>query len=60
MMTSKKTVLKDSSGLSLTRLPGEQIFIGDDIIITFIRVHGNETRVNIKAPRKIQIDRDRI
>jgi len=44
--------------LSLTRKPGEQIAIGDDIVVTIVDVHScNRVKVLIEAPRDIIVDR---
>lgn len=46
--------------LCLTRRAGEQIHIGDDIIIRVFRIRGNQTTLHIDAPTHIQIHRDEI
>lgn len=43
--------------LVLTRKLTEQIRIGDDIIISILRVKGNTVRVGIEAPRVIRVVR---
>ena len=43
--------------LVLTRKLTEQIRIGDDIIISILRVNGNTVRVGIEAPRAIRVVR---
>ena len=43
--------------LVLTRKPEEQIRIGDDIVITIVRVKGNTIRVGIDAPKGVRIVR---
>lgn len=43
--------------LVLTRKTDEQIFIGDDIKITVVRLRGNSVRIGIDAPRDIRVVR---
>lgn len=46
--------------LILTRRPGEQIVIGDDLILTVLGVKGNQVRLGITAPRDVPIHRSEI
>ena len=41
--------------LVLTRKPGEQITIGNDITITVVEVAGNRIRLGIDAPGDVRI-----
>jgi carbon storage regulator len=43
--------------LVLTRKRGEQILIGDDIVITILDVKGDSVRVGIDAPKGVVIHR---
>ena len=43
--------------LVLTRKRGEQILIGDDIVITILESKGDSIRVGIDAPRGVVIHR---
>ena len=43
--------------LVLTRKLEEQIRIGDDIIISIVRLKGNTVRIGIEAPREIRVVR---
>lgn len=43
--------------LVLTRKPGEQIMIGDDIVITVMEGRGDGVRIGIEAPRGVSIQR---
>jgi len=43
--------------LVLTRKPGEQIRIGNDIVVTVLEVSGNKVRVGIDAPDNVSIVR---
>ncbi len=46
--------------LVLSRKPSERIFIGDDIIITVVRVSGQTVRIGIDAPKEIKIMREEL
>lgn len=46
--------------LALTRKPGQQIMIGDDILINVVEVQGDSVRIAIDAPRQIKIYRGEI
>ncbi|MEX2139580.1 MAG: carbon storage regulator [Pirellulales bacterium] len=41
--------------LVLTRKLQEQIKIGNDIVITILKVHGQAVRVGIQAPRSVRV-----
>lgn len=43
--------------LVLTRKPGEQIMIGDGIVITVLESRGDGVRIGIEAPRGVSIQR---
>ncbi len=43
--------------LVLTRKIGEQILIGDDIIVTLLDSRGEGVRIGIDAPRGVRIQR---
>ncbi|BAS14025.1 carbon storage regulator homolog [Arthrobacter sp. Hiyo8] len=43
--------------LVLTRKPGEQIMIGEDIVITVMEGRGDGVRIGIEAPRGVSIQR---
>jgi carbon storage regulator len=43
--------------LVLTRKVGERIHIGDDIILTIVRVQGDKVRLGIEAPLNVPIQR---
>lgn len=53
------TTLRDS-GLVLSRLMGEAIMIGDDIVIDFLAVKGEAVRVRVRAPREIPVHREEV
>lgn len=43
--------------LVLSRKPGEQILIGDDIVVTVHRLSGNRVSIGIDAPQTYRIVR---
>jgi carbon storage regulator len=43
--------------LVLTRKPGEQIIIGDGIVITVLEGRGEGVRIGIEAPKGVSIQR---
>lgn len=43
--------------LVLTRRIGEDVCIGEDIIITPLRIDGNKIRIGITAPDSVKVDR---
>lgn len=46
--------------LIFTRHSQEKIFIGDDVVITVIKVNHNQVRIGIDAPREIAVHREEI
>ena len=46
--------------LVLSRKPSERIHIGDNIIITLVRVSGQTVRIGIEAPTDIKIMREEL
>jgi len=43
--------------LVLSRKQGEQLMIGDDIVLTINRISGNRVAIGLEAPRDIRIVR---
>lgn len=43
--------------LVLTRRPGEEIAIGDQITVTVLDIRGDVVRLGIAAPRDVRVDR---
>lgn len=46
--------------LVLTRKPGEQIIVADNIRITVVSVGNGRVKIGIEAPRGVRIDRQEI
>ena len=46
--------------LVLNRKPGERILIGDDVVITIVRIGPNSVRVGIEADPSINVAREEI
>ena len=46
--------------LVLTRRIGEEIVIGDDIVLKVLEVHGRKVRVGLTAPRDVAVLRQEI
>lgn len=46
--------------LVLNRKRGERILIGESIVVTFVRMSGDQARIGIEAPDGILIDREEI
>ena len=44
--------------LVLTRRPGQETKIGDNIVVKILKVEGNSVRLGIEAPRDVDILRD--
>lgn len=43
--------------LVLTRRQDESITIGSDVVVTVVRIDGNQVRLGISAPRELEIHR---
>lgn len=46
--------------LVLARRWNERIFIGDDIVITVMRIQNGEVRLGIEAPRNVPVHREEV
>lgn len=46
--------------LVLTRKVGEQIRIGDDVVVTLVRIQGDKVRLGVDAPRDVPIHREEV
>jgi carbon storage regulator len=48
------------SVLILTRRVGENVIVGDDIVISVIEVRGDAVRIGIQAPRSVTVHREEV
>jgi carbon storage regulator len=46
--------------LILTRRVGENVIIGDDIVISVIEVRGDAVRIGINAPKHVAVHREEV
>lgn len=46
--------------LVLSRKENERLFIGENIVITIVRVAGGSVRVGIEAPAEVQVQREEV
>ncbi|MFO0880714.1 MAG: carbon storage regulator [Gemmataceae bacterium] len=46
--------------LALTRMLGERIFIGDDVVITVVDISRGKVRLGIEAPKQVPIYREEV
>jgi carbon storage regulator len=46
--------------LVLTRHNGEQIIIGEKVVVTVVAIEGNKVRLGIQAPRDVRVDRKEV
>lgn len=46
--------------LVLSRKPGEKILIGDNIVLTVVRIGPNTVRLGIDAPRDMRVVREEL
>jgi carbon storage regulator len=46
--------------LILTRRVGENIVIGDEVVITVLGIKGNQVRIGINAPKNVSVHREEI
>jgi carbon storage regulator len=46
--------------LVLNRKIGERILIGDDIVVTVVKVQGKQVRIGIEAPLSVSIRRQEL
>jgi carbon storage regulator len=44
----------------MTRRPGEEIVIGDDIRVRILEVHGNQVRIGVDAPKPVPVHRSEV
>ena len=46
--------------LILTRRVGQNVIVGDDIVISVIEVRGDAVRIGIEAPRSLSVHREEV
>lgn len=46
--------------LVLSRKPGEKILIGENVVVTIVRIGPNTVRLGIEAPREMNVVREEI
>ncbi|MBN9610788.1 MAG: carbon storage regulator [Actinobacteria bacterium 69-20] len=46
--------------LILTRRVGENIVVGDDIVISVLEMRGDAVRIGIQAPRSVTVHREEV
>lgn len=46
--------------LILTRRLGENVIVGDDIVISILDVRGDSVRIGIQAPRSMSVHREEV
>jgi len=46
--------------LVLSRMEGQRIIIGDNIVVTVIQVKGDKVRIGVEAPRTIEVNREEL
>jgi carbon storage regulator len=46
--------------LVLSRRPGEEVVIGDNIRLTVVAIRGNQVRLGFTAPRNVSIQREEL
>ena len=51
---------RESKMLVLSRKLGEKIVIGDNIVITVVKIDRNQIRIGIEAPQNIPVYREEI
>lgn len=44
-------------GLVLSRIPGESIRIGEDVVVTVVKVSGKKVRLDVVAPQQTRVVR---
>jgi carbon storage regulator len=46
--------------LVLSRKLDEQILIGDDVVLTVVRIEGDKVKIGIEAPIGVRVDREEV
>jgi carbon storage regulator len=51
---------REDAVLVLTRKVGERIHIGDEVVITVVRIQNDKVRIGIEAPHHITVHREEV
>ena len=54
------TLNKEKAMLVLTRKLGEKVIIGDNIVVTIVRLSDNKVRLGFEAPKEINVARSEL
>ena len=46
--------------LVITRREGQNLMIGDEVIVTIVEVKGGQVRIGIKAPLSVSVHREEV
>ena len=46
--------------LILSRKPNESIFIADDVVVTVLRIRGDQVKIGIEAPMGVPVHRKEV
>lgn len=46
--------------LVLSRRHGERLLIGDNVVITIVRINGNNVKIGVDAPRSVRVIREEL
>ena len=46
--------------LVLTRKVGERILIGEKVVLTIVRIHGDKIRIGVEAPPEVAVHREEV
>jgi len=52
--------IRESAMLVLSRKLGEKIVIGDNIVVTVVKIDRNQIRIGIEAPQNVPVYREEI
>ena len=55
--TKKLLHFREADMLVLSRKEGEQLVIGDNVVLTINRISGNRVAIGIEAPREVRVVR---
>lgn len=46
--------------LKLSRRPGEQLIIGDNVVVEILEISGNQVRLGVAAPKDVKVLREEL